>query len=117
LLSLLAADDIQGSKIDIIQLDTSKFASVKKFATEFKSQYDRLDLLLNNAGVMAQKPRMTEDNFDIQIQTNHLGHFLLTSLLMDQLIAAGRQGGVPARVVNQSSQVCEALFFYDRSLT
>ncbi len=65
---------------------------------DFKSRYDRLDLLINNAGVMMPPQSVTEDGFELQIGTNHLGHFALTGLLVDRLISTPN-----ARVVTVSS--------------
>lgn len=66
-------------------LDLADFESVQQFAENFLGEYDRLDVLINNAGVMATPYRKTSDGFELQIGTNHLGHFLLTGLLMDIL--------------------------------
>jgi hypothetical protein len=85
-------------------LDLSSFASIESFANNFKSQHGKLDILMNNAGVMAlPKKEQTQDGLEMQIGINHFGHFLLTNLLMDPLLAAGREGG-DARIVTLSSQ-------------
>lgn len=87
------------AKLTTMQLDVSSFASVRDFAQKFLAQYDRLDILMCNAGVMALQTRQTSaDGFEMQFATNHLGHFLLTGLLMRRL--AGTEG---SRVVTQSS--------------
>ena len=75
-------------------LDLASFASVRAFADEFSRTHDRLDVLVDNAGVILKDRRVTEDGHEMQFQTNHLGHFLLTNLLRDQLVASA-----PARVV------------------
>jgi NAD(P)-dependent dehydrogenase (short-subunit alcohol dehydrogenase family) len=82
-------------------LDLSSLASVRTFAEHVRARYPRLDLLVNNAGIMAiPDRRLTPDGFEIQFGTNHLGHFALTGLLFDRLLAA------PApRVVTVSSGV------------
>lgn len=82
-----------------LTLDTSKLASVRAFAEQFNKKYDRLDYLINNAGIMAVPYSMTSDNYEIQWQTNHLGHFLLTSLLWKKLVDSPGQ----ARVIQHSS--------------
>lgn len=97
-----AADQIAASSpgvsIDVIQLDLSSLASVRSFADSFHAHYKTLHVLVNNAGVMALPYRTTADGFEIQFGTNHLGHFALTGLLLDALLAAD-----PARVVTVSS--------------
>ena len=98
----LAVDDIQrdvpDAQLDVIELDLASLDSVRRFAAEFNSQYDRLDILLNNAGIMMVPYGLTEDGFERQFGTNHLGHFALTGLLVDRLIETPG-----ARVVNVSS--------------
>ncbi len=84
--------------VEVMPLDLASLASVRSFAESFSSRRDRLDVLCNNAGVMALPRRETADGFEMQIGTNHLGHFALTGLLLPRLL------GTPgARVVNQSS--------------
>jgi NAD(P)-dependent dehydrogenase (short-subunit alcohol dehydrogenase family) len=82
----------------VAELDLASLASVRAFAERFASGHDRLDLLVNNAGVMAPPRRLTEDGFESQFGTNHLGHFALTGLLLARLLAAP----LP-RVVTQTS--------------
>jgi NAD(P)-dependent dehydrogenase (short-subunit alcohol dehydrogenase family) len=79
-------------------LDLASLASVEAFASSVLDAHDRLDLLVNNAGVMATPFGRTADGFETQFGTNHLGHFLLTCLLAPALVAAA-----PARVVNVTS--------------
>ncbi|MGW1077046.1 oxidoreductase [Streptomyces sp. NPDC002537] len=86
-----------GAEVLFAPLDLADLASVRAFAEEFPG--DRLDLLINNAGVMALPERRTVDGFEMQFGTNHLGHFALTGLLLERLRAAGRG----ARVVSVSS--------------
>jgi len=71
---------------------------VRKFTKEFKEKYDRLDVLVNNAGIMMVPYRKTADGFESQVGTNHLGHFALTGLLYDVLAKTAS-----SRVVNVSS--------------
>lgn len=68
---------------DAISLDLSSMESVRQAAAEFRSRHDRLDALINNAGIMQTPETKTVDGFELQIATNHLGHFLFTSLLFD----------------------------------
>ncbi|MBK5219004.1 MAG: SDR family oxidoreductase [Thermoleophilia bacterium] len=79
-------------------LDLADLASVRGFAERFAANYGSLDLLVNNAGVMASPRRLTKDGFELQLGTNHLGHFALTGLLLGQM-----QGRDDARVVTVSS--------------
>jgi NAD(P)-dependent dehydrogenase (short-subunit alcohol dehydrogenase family) len=73
------------AKLDIRQLDLGSLNSIKTFATDFSKAYDKLDILINNAGVMACPYSKTEDGFEIQMGTNHFGPFALTGLLFDLL--------------------------------
>ncbi|WP_375181151.1 oxidoreductase [Chryseobacterium sp.] len=72
--------------LDVMELDLADFASIKKFSANFHKKYNQLDILINNAGVMAPKKReITKQGFEVQFGANHLGHFLLTGLLVDIL--------------------------------
>ncbi len=87
-----------GAAVELAELDLSSLASVQTFAERFLAEHDRLDLLVNNAGVMAPPRRETADGFELQLGTNHLGHFALTGRLIGAM--AGRED---ARVVTLSS--------------
>ena len=89
---------VPGARVSVGELDLGSLASVRAFATKFASTHEKLDLLLNNAGVMAPPRRTTTDGFELQFGTNHLGHFALTALLIEKM--AGRDD---ARVVTVSS--------------
>jgi len=65
-------------------LDLASFASIKKFCAEVLAQESRIDILVNNAGIMRCPYWKTEDDFEMQFGVNHLGHFLLTNLLLDR---------------------------------
>ena len=91
-------EQVSHAQLDIIQLDLADQASVHQFVVEFKAKYSRLDLLINNAGVMAPPYTQTKDGFELQFAANHLGHFTLTGLLLDYLMRTPL-----ARVVNVSS--------------
>ena len=75
------------AQVDVLPLDLASLASVRDFAKQFSERYESLDALCNNAGVMALPLRRTADGFEMQLGTNHLGHFALTGLLAGQ--AAG----------------------------
>lgn len=86
------------ARLELIELDLASLASVNRFADAFRADHDRLDLLINNAGVMIPPFALTEDGFELQFGCNHLGHFALTGRLVDLL------GATPgARVVNVAS--------------
>lgn len=89
----------QHVKADVLKLDLADYDSVRDFADKFKSKYDRLDILMNNAGIVNQKEKGTnKDGSETQMGTNHFGHFLLTALLVDVLMKTPK-----ARVVTMSS--------------
>ncbi len=90
--------DVPEGRIKVIQLDLGDLESVRSFASAYKSAYKKLDVLMNNAGIMMTPYFTTKDGFEGQFGTNHLGHFALTGLLMDVLLHTGG-----ARVVNVSS--------------
>jgi retinol dehydrogenase-12 len=87
-----------GDRVEAIPLDLASFASVRAFADAFTAKFDRIDVLLNNAGCVLSKLIITEDGHEAQFQINHLGHFLLTHLLREMLIRSA-----PARIVNVAS--------------
>ncbi|TDX03042.1 oxidoreductase [Kribbella sp. VKM Ac-2566] len=74
----------------VLELDLADLASVQRAAEEVVKSYDRLDLLINNAGVMAPPYRQTLDGFELQLGTNHLGHFALTGRLLPLLVKGSR---------------------------
>jgi NAD(P)-dependent dehydrogenase (short-subunit alcohol dehydrogenase family) len=80
--SQIQADDPEGI-VDVMRLDLGDLDSVYSFATEFRERYNRLDLLINNAGVMHPPFGQTRQGFESQFGVNHLGHFALTGLLLD----------------------------------
>jgi NAD(P)-dependent dehydrogenase (short-subunit alcohol dehydrogenase family) len=76
-----------GGRTELLALDLASLASVREAAAEVHERFDRLDLLINNAGVMYPPHQRTADGFELQLGTNHLGHFALTGLLLDRLRA------------------------------
>jgi len=93
-----AVADIQaraGSEdVEVMDLDLADLASVRAFARDFGTRHDRLDVLVNNAGLVTTSRKETVDGFEMTIGVNHLGPFLLTQLLFDQIRASG-----PSRIV------------------
>lgn len=87
------------ASVELAALDLSSLASIRAFAEAVKSKHNKLDILINNAGLMAIPKAKTADGFEMQFGVNHLGHFALTGLLLDRLLAAPG-----SRVVNVSSQ-------------
>jgi NAD(P)-dependent dehydrogenase (short-subunit alcohol dehydrogenase family) len=91
-------DRVPGALVETRQLDLADLASVREFAGRLAGESRPVDLLVNNAGLMAPPRQLSADGFELQLATNHLGHFALTGLLLDRLCAA------PAgRVVSVSS--------------
>lgn len=84
--------------VHVMQLDLADLTSIHQFAEAFYARFDRLAILINNAGVMAPPHHFTKDGFELQFGTNHLGHFALTGLLLPRLLSTGN-----ARVVTVSS--------------
>src|SRR5579875_2812443 len=74
-----------GAGVATVQLNLASLASVREAAQDLRERYERLDLLINNAGLMMPPLGRTEDGFELQFGTNHLGHFALTGLLLDRM--------------------------------
>ena len=87
-----------GADVSVQELDLGSLESVRAAAEELKSKHDSIDLLINNAGVMYPPKETTEDGFELQFGTNHLGHFAFTGLLLDRLLPVAG-----SRVVTVSS--------------
>lgn len=85
--------------IDLMVADMSSLRSVRQLVDEFKQSYQRLNVLVNNAGEILTKRFVTVDGFERTFASNHLGHFLLTNLLLDVIRASA-----PARILNVSSE-------------
>jgi NAD(P)-dependent dehydrogenase (short-subunit alcohol dehydrogenase family) len=94
------AEHAPGAQVVVVSLDLTDLSSVREAAKTMRSTLDRIDLLVNNAGVMMPPYCLTVDDFELQFGTNHLGHFALTGLLLDLVTA------VPdSRVVTVSSSM------------
>jgi NAD(P)-dependent dehydrogenase (short-subunit alcohol dehydrogenase family) len=92
------AAESPGADVVLQRLDLSSLESIREAAGELRDRYERIDLLVNNAGVMWTGQARTADGYDLQFGTNHLGHFALTGLLLDRML------DVPdSRVVTVSS--------------
>jgi len=91
--------DLQNlGEIDVVELDLTSFASIRQCANQINNQENQVNILINNAGVMMCPMSRTKDGLEMQIGTNHFGHFLFTMLLLPKIIAS-----VPARIINVSS--------------
>lgn len=109
-----AAEDIQKQcatlknlgELVVSNLDLSSLKSVRQFAQEILEEENRIDLLINNAGIMMCPQGETEDGFETQMGTNHFGHFLLTLLLLPKIIE-----NTPSRIVNVSSMAHKGIFY------
>lgn len=94
----IVIEESNSDKVFIKMLDLSSMQSVRQFACDINKNEERVDVLINNAGIMMCPQMKTEDGFEMQFGTNHLGHFLLTNLLLDIL-----KKSAPSRVVTVSS--------------
>lgn len=91
--------ELEDADLTVMQIDLASLDSIHEMAEEFNSEYEKLDILFNNAGIMAIPRRETEDGFEYQIGVNHLGHYALTGLLLEKLENADGE----ARIITQSS--------------
>ncbi|WKK74214.1 oxidoreductase [Marivirga salinae] len=91
-------EEVPKADVEVMEIDLSSLDSVRNFAKAYQSKYDRLDVLINNAGVMMPPYTKTEDGLELQFEANFLGHFLLTGLLLDVLLKTP-----DSRVVSLSS--------------
>jgi NAD(P)-dependent dehydrogenase (short-subunit alcohol dehydrogenase family) len=93
----LIEEEVEKPRISVLELDLSSLKSIEAFVAAVKKTVDSVDVLINNAGIMAVKEGKTQDGFERQLGINHLGHFALTAKLFDHL-------SLKARIVNVSSQ-------------
>jgi len=89
---------VSGASLDVVLADLSSMEQVRRAADEITGRLDRLDVLVNNAGVVQRRPATTPEGLDLMVATNHLGPFLLTNLLLPLL-----QRSAPSRIVNVAS--------------
>lgn len=95
-------EEFPDAKVDFMKLDLGSLKSVQTFAKNFKEKELPLHILINNAGIMHPPYGTTEDGFELQLGINHLGHFALTNLLLDELIKSGSQDRC-SRIITLSS--------------
>lgn len=102
--------DFPDAIIKIMEIDLSRLDSVREFASQFNLEFSHLDILVNNAGVMMPPYTITKDGFELQYESNYLGHFLLTGLLLRKL-----ENAKAARVVMISSLAHDwgDIYFHD----
>jgi retinol dehydrogenase 12 len=93
-------------RVEVLSADLLSLAEVMLLAEQVLQRYDRLDVLVNNAGVALFERKVTQEAFEKTFATNHLGHFLLTNLLLGPLRA-----GMPSRVINVSSETHKSVGF------
>ncbi|XP_028773260.1 short-chain dehydrogenase TIC 32, chloroplastic isoform X1 [Neltuma alba] len=96
--------DNSKAKIEVMELDLSSMESVRNFARQFNSCGLPLNILVNNAGIMATPFKLSKDNIELQFGTNHIGHFLLTNLLLDTMKRTSTEHRKEGRIVNVSSR-------------
>ncbi|KAK6942935.1 Short-chain dehydrogenase/reductase SDR [Dillenia turbinata] len=99
----LILKDNQAARVDILKLDLCSMKSIRAFAESFNALNLPLNILINNAGVMFCPFQLSEDRIEMQFATNHLGHFLLTNLLLDKMKQTAKSTGIEGRIVNLSS--------------
>jgi NAD(P)-dependent dehydrogenase (short-subunit alcohol dehydrogenase family) len=109
-LSRIVAADPKAD-VTLQELDLSSLDSVRAAAKALRSAYGRIDLLINNAGVMYTPKRLTADGFEMQFGTNHLGHFALTGLLLDKLLPV--RGSRVVTVSSTGHRIRAAIHFDD----
>lgn len=103
----VTADEIKqqvpDAPIKLLEMDLASFESIKEAAKTFSSESGRLDILMLNAGVMAAPPGLTKEGYELQFGTNHVGHALLTKLLLPVLEKTAKEPGADVRVISLSS--------------
>lgn len=100
------------ASVETLELDLSSLDSVRSAAAEFKKRFPKLHVLLNNAAVFTAERKATKDGFEMIFGTCHLGHFLLTNLLLDTL-----KGSAPSRIINMSMDSKVPIDFDDLQAT
>ncbi|KAL8256022.1 hypothetical protein R6Q59_031089 [Mikania micrantha] len=103
------------AKIDVMELDLSSLSSVREFATEYRSLGLPLHILINNAGILSPQFKLSKDDIELHFATNHLGHFLLTNLLLETMKKTSYEQKTEGRIINVSSSGHR--FAYNQPLT
>lgn len=103
--------------VDVVQLDLADLASVRAAADEVRRNHTRIDSLINNAGIMQTPKSKTKDGFELQLGTNHLGHFLWTSLLIDLVEAAGGRVVVVSSIAHKYGAIDLDDLMWERGYT
>ena len=101
--------------VALVQMDLSDLSSVRKAAEEIKTRCDKIDGLINNAGIMMTPQEKTVDGFDLQMGANHLGHFLLTGLLLENVEAANGRIVVLSSIAHKGGALDLEDFMSDRN--
>jgi NAD(P)-dependent dehydrogenase (short-subunit alcohol dehydrogenase family) len=100
-----------GAEVALQELDLTSLESIRAAAEQLRSEHDRIDLLINNAGVMWTPKSTTKDGFELQFGTNHLGHFAFTGLLLDRLLPVA--GSRVVTVSSMGHRIRAAIHFDD----
>ncbi|KAK8563684.1 hypothetical protein V6N13_006084 [Hibiscus sabdariffa] len=95
--------DIDTARVDVLELDLCSVKSIRAFSDNFIALNLPLNILINNAGIMFCPFHLSQDGIEAQFATNHIGHFLLTELLLDKMKSTVKTSGVQGRIVNLSS--------------
>ncbi|KAD4384683.1 hypothetical protein E3N88_24851 [Mikania micrantha] len=108
-------EETPDAKVDVMELDLSSMDSVRNFAAKYISSGLPLHILINNAGDFSRPFKLSKDNIELQFATNHLGHFLLTNLLLDAMKTTSYERKIEGRIISVSSDgYC---FAYNGSLS
>lgn len=99
----LILKDNEAAHVDVLKLDLCSMKSIRAFVDNFNALNLPLNLLINNAGIMFCPFQLSQDGIESQFATNHIGHFLLTNLLLDKMKSTARTTGIEGRIVNLSS--------------
>ncbi|KAL9059525.1 MAG: hypothetical protein Q9206_001442, partial [Seirophora lacunosa] len=95
---------VPSASVTYLRLDLCSFESISAAAQEVKSHSSRLDVLMNNAGIMATPFAESQEGYETQFGTNHMGHFLLTKELLPILLSTAKEEGSDVRIVNLTSE-------------
>ncbi|GMP85417.1 hypothetical protein CsSME_00038580 [Camellia sinensis var. sinensis] len=111
----LILKDNENARVDVLKLDLCSMKSIRAFANNFNALNLPLNILINNAGVMFCPYQLSEDGIEMQFATNHLGHFLLTNLLLDKMKDTARATGIEGRRCKYYSQLSASWVNNDKS--